>query len=86
MPRAAVVPALLVALAYPLEAPGDPVPASVRLAWVRGADADACPDGAWLRDEVTRRLGRDPFDDDGPRASRRRRVSSNCFRAAWRRE
>jgi hypothetical protein len=68
VPRAAVVPALLVALAYPLEAPGDPVPASVRLAWVRGADADACPDGAWLRREVARRLRRDPFDDDGPRS------------------
>ncbi|MDO9015967.1 MAG: hypothetical protein Q8S73_44555 [Deltaproteobacteria bacterium] len=68
MPRAAVVPALLVALAFPAGALGDPVPASVRLAWVRGADADACPDGAWLRREVARRLRRDPFDDDGPRS------------------
>lgn len=61
----------LVALALaalPSVAAGDPVLATVRLAWVRGADADACPDGAWLRDEVTRRLGRDPFDDDGPRS------------------
>lgn len=46
----------------------DPVPAEVRLAWVRGTDADTCPDGQWMRGEVARRLRRDPFDDDGPRS------------------
>lgn len=62
-------PAVALALvALPAAGWGDPVPATVRLAWVRGADADACPDGAWLRDEVTRRLRRDPFDDEGPRS------------------
>jgi len=60
--------AVLVVLACSAEALGDPVPARVRLAWVRGADADDCPDGVWLRREVIRRLRRDPFDDDGPRS------------------
>lgn len=55
-------------LARVTPAQGDPVPAAVRLAWVRGAEADACPDGAWMRQEVTRRLRRDPFDDEGPRS------------------
>jgi hypothetical protein len=64
--RRTVVAAALLASAAP--ALGDPMPATVRLAWVRGADADACPDGAWLRAEVARRLRRDPFDDDGPRS------------------
>jgi len=66
--RAALLAAALALASLPTVVRGDPVPATVRLAWVRGAGADACPDGAWLRDEVTRRLRRDPFDDDGPRS------------------
>jgi len=66
--RHSSVAAALALASLPAVATGDPVPATVRLAWVRGADADGCPDGAWLRDEVTRRLRRDPFDDDGPRS------------------
>lgn len=44
------------------------MPVTVRLAWARGADADACPDVVWLRAEVVRRLRRDPFGDDGARS------------------
>ncbi len=68
MTRPALLAAALTLASLPMAVRGDPVPATVRLAWVRGAEADACPDGAWLRDEVTRRLRRDPFDDDGPRS------------------
>ena len=68
MPRLALKALLLALLSLAAPAAGDPVPATVRLAWVRGSDADACPDGAWLRREVARRLRRDPFDDDGPRS------------------
>lgn len=57
----------LAALSVGAPAGADPVPAAVRLAWVRGAEADACPDGAWMQHEVTRRLRRDPFDEAGPR-------------------
>ncbi|MFO0625564.1 MAG: hypothetical protein U0325_08090 [Polyangiales bacterium] len=56
------------ALAAVTPAAADPVPASVRLAWVRGDAAETCPDGAWMRREVTRRLRRDPFDEAGPRS------------------
>lgn len=58
----------LSALAVGAPARGDPVPAAARLAWVRGADAEGCPDGAWMQQEVTRRLRRDPFDEAGPRS------------------
>lgn len=61
-------PLALAALTVVSSAQADPVPAEVRLAWVRGTDADTCPDGQWMRGEVTRRLRRDPFDDDGPRS------------------
>lgn len=57
----------LAALAVGAPARADPVPAAVRLAWVRGVEADACPDGAWMQQEVSRRLRRDPFDEAGPR-------------------
>ena len=66
--RPAVLAVAAAALALSARAAGDPVPAAVRLAWVRGEGADACPDGAWLRAEVIRRLRRDPFADDGPRS------------------
>lgn len=68
MPRLALPSALLALLSLAAPAAGDPVPATARLAWVRGDGADTCPDGAWLRGEVARRLRRDPFDDDGPRS------------------
>ena len=58
----AVSLALLPAAAF-----ADP-PASVRLAWVRGDGADACPDERHVRDDVERRLGRDPFSDDATRS------------------
>lgn len=68
MTRRALLAAALTGASLPAAVRGDPVPATARLSWVRGADADACPDEEWLRDEVTRRLRRDPFDDDGPRS------------------
>lgn len=68
MIRRLLVVAAMALASVPTVVRGDPVPATVRLAWVRGTEADACPDGTWLRDEVTRRLRRDPFDDDGPRS------------------
>lgn len=51
----------------PAVARADP-PATARLAWVRGGGADACPDERRVRDDVERRLGRDPFSDDAARS------------------
>ncbi|MEZ4407525.1 MAG: hypothetical protein R3A52_13770 [Polyangiales bacterium] len=51
----------------PAVARADP-PTTVRFSWVRGDGADACPDERRVRDDVERRLGRDPFSDDATRS------------------
>lgn len=62
-------PALSLCLLFaPAGLRADPVAATARFAWVRGADADRCPDGAVLRETIARRMHRDPFDDHGPRS------------------
>lgn len=58
----------LAALTFGPWVAADPVPATVRFAWVRGTDADECPDASAMRADVTRRLRRDPFDESGPRS------------------
>ncbi|WP_437736417.1 hypothetical protein [Sorangium sp. So ce1335] len=46
-------------------APAPPRPA-VRLEVVRGPGTEGCPDATFVRAEVARRLGADPFHDDAP--------------------
>ncbi|WP_441288396.1 hypothetical protein ACSRUE_41595 [Sorangium sp. KYC3313] len=41
--------------------------AAMRIEVVRGPGAESCPGDAFLRAEVARRLGADPFQDDAPR-------------------
>jgi hypothetical protein len=68
--RAAVAAAtaawVLLCVAAARAAPDLPHPA-MRLEVLRGPGAEACPDAALLRAEVTRGLGADPFQDDAPR-------------------
>ncbi|WP_437663860.1 hypothetical protein [Sorangium sp. So ce1182] len=41
-------------------------PSAARLEYVRGRGAERCPDASFLRAEVTRVAGADPFRDDAP--------------------
>ncbi|WP_437593739.1 hypothetical protein [Sorangium sp. So ce1000] len=45
----------------------EPPRASMRIELVRGPGAKGCPDEPFLRAEVARGLGADPFEDDAPR-------------------
>ncbi|XXT22783.1 hypothetical protein WME94_14645 [Sorangium sp. So ce429] len=64
--RAAVAAALcLLRVADAHAAPEPPRPA-VRLDFVRGPGTESCPDATFLRAEVARGLGADPFQDDAP--------------------
>ncbi|WP_438009677.1 hypothetical protein WME89_13935 [Sorangium sp. So ce321] len=44
----------------------EPPPPAVRLEVVRGPGTESCPDTKFLRAEVARGLGADPFQDDAP--------------------
>jgi hypothetical protein len=61
---------VLVTLAEPAFAGEPPTDAASKfaLAWVRDDGAESCPAGHDFADEVTRRLGRSPFDERAPRS------------------
>src|SRR5262245_43864735 len=40
----------------------------VRLEWIRGENAESCPNDAAIAAEIARRLGRDPFSSDAESA------------------
>ncbi|WP_438026048.1 hypothetical protein [Sorangium sp. So ce233] len=65
--RAAVAAAMSLLRVAEAHAAPEPPRASMRLEVVRGPDVEGCPDEAFLRAEVARRLGADPFQDDAPR-------------------
>ncbi|WP_437930180.1 hypothetical protein WMF37_13415 [Sorangium sp. So ce291] len=64
--RAAVAAAMVMVLlrAADAHAAREPPGAAIRLEFVRGPGTESCPDEAFLRAEVARRLGADPFQDD----------------------
>ncbi|XXT24333.1 hypothetical protein WME94_22625 [Sorangium sp. So ce429] len=69
--RAACAGAALLGAAYLLcaaEARAEPElrPSAARLEYVRGPGAERCPDASFLRAEVARVAGADPFRDDAP--------------------
>ncbi|KYF86761.1 hypothetical protein BE17_12400 [Sorangium cellulosum] len=69
--RAACAGAALLGAAYLLcaaEAHAGPAlrPSAARLEYVRGHGAEHCPDASFLRAEVARVAGEDPFRDDAP--------------------
>ncbi|WP_437641383.1 hypothetical protein [Sorangium sp. So ce854] len=55
-------------LLCPAEAHAEPAlrPSAARLDYVRGPGAERCPDASFLRAEVARVAGADPFRDDAP--------------------
>jgi hypothetical protein len=59
-------PLVLLAIAAPARAAGDP--ASPRLSWVRGEGADTCADREAAEKEITKRLGRNLFTADAERS------------------
>ena len=68
--RALAVGVTLVAFAAPALAAEPPIDtaSSYALAWVRDEGAERCPAGRDFAEEVSRRLGRSPFDDRAERA------------------
>jgi hypothetical protein len=65
--RAAVAAAMILLCVAEADAAPEPPRAEMRLDEVRGPGAEGCPDEAFLRAEVARGLGADPFQDDAPR-------------------
>ncbi|WP_437942304.1 hypothetical protein [Sorangium sp. So ce341] len=69
--RAALAGAAALGAAYLLSieaahAEPEPRPRAARLEYVRGRGAERCPDASFLRAEVARVVGADPFRDDAP--------------------
>ncbi|WP_437339151.1 hypothetical protein [Sorangium sp. So ce394] len=69
--RAALAGATALGAAYLLSieaahAEPEPRPRAARLEYVRGRGAERCPDASFLRAEVARVVGADPFRDDAP--------------------
>jgi hypothetical protein len=52
----------------PKVANADGVPVRARLSWVRAEGASGCPPVEAVRESVTKRLGRNPFDDNASRS------------------